>query len=305
MTEVDVCVCTYRRPSVTDTLASLDAMVLPDNVHLRILVVDNDQTPSARGRVRTFAQKAGTQIDYLHCPASNISIARNGALSAGSARFLAFIDDDEEATPGWLAALLATQQKTGAAAVLGPVRADYDETAPAWMQAAKVHATRPVWVDGTIRTGYTCNALIDRHHPSVTPLQFDLSLGRSGGEDTTFFAELHARGGRIAFARDALVTEPVPDTRASFGWLAKRRFRMGQTHAHVLRRDRSFSPIWEIPKAAAKTLACLGLAGAFALTPPKRNLAILRACLHAGVVAALIGKPTLELYGAEPPHPTT
>ncbi len=305
MIEVDICVCTFRRPSVTETLASLDVLDVPDGVHLKILVVDNDQTPSARSRAEAFAQTALHQVDYLHCPAGNISIARNGALAAGTGRFLAFIDDDEEATPGWLAALLAEQQRTGAAAVLGPVRADYDADAPGWMKDAKIHATAPVWVEGSIRTGYTCNALIDRDHPGVAPLRFDLALGRSGGEDTTFFAEIHARGGAIAFAADALVTEPVPPARATFAWLAKRRFRMGQTHAHLLRKTPHFNGGRAVMLAAAKALACAAMGLAAPLTPARRNPLWLRSVLHVGVVAALIGKPTLELYGGEPPHPAT
>lgn len=40
--------------------------------------------------------------------------------------------------------------------------------------------------------------------------------------------------GGIVFAEDAVLSEPVPENRASFMWLAKRRFRSGQTHGRVL-----------------------------------------------------------------------
>ncbi|WP_163535897.1 glycosyltransferase, partial [Klebsiella pneumoniae] len=76
-------------------------------------------------------------------------------LDASAAGFVAFIDDDETASPGWLVELLAMADATGAAAVLGPVRAHYHADAPDWMRKGDFHSTLPVWVQGEIRTGYT------------------------------------------------------------------------------------------------------------------------------------------------------
>jgi hypothetical protein len=100
--------------------------------------------------------------------------------------------------------------------VLGPVDPVYPDTAPDWMRAAAMHATRPVHVRGEIRTGYTCNVLIDRARPEIRALRFDPALGRSGGEDSDYFARIVLMGGRIDYAPDALVTEPVAPERLSF-----------------------------------------------------------------------------------------
>jgi hypothetical protein len=88
--------------------------------------------------------------------------------------------------------------------------------APGWMRPHAVHATRPVHVRGEIRTGYTCNVLIDRARPEIRGLRFDPALGRSGGEDSDYFARVVLMGGRISYAPDALVTEPVAGERLSF-----------------------------------------------------------------------------------------
>jgi len=48
---VDICVCTFRRPHIANTLASLQALDVPPAVVLRIIVADNDETDSARARV--------------------------------------------------------------------------------------------------------------------------------------------------------------------------------------------------------------------------------------------------------------
>ena len=76
--------------------------------------------------VRAECQALGLDYLYVHAPARNISIARNAALDAAQAPLVAFIDDDETATPLWLAALLECHQQTSATIIFGPVQAVYD-----------------------------------------------------------------------------------------------------------------------------------------------------------------------------------
>jgi succinoglycan biosynthesis protein ExoM len=55
---IDVCVCTYRRASLADTLRSIKTQNLPTGASVRVIVSDNDETPSAREVVyfaRVFA----------------------------------------------------------------------------------------------------------------------------------------------------------------------------------------------------------------------------------------------------------
>ena len=66
---VDVCVCTFRRESLTATLTSLDAQTGVSG-RIRVLVADNDDQPSARGRVEDGS--ARWPRVYLHAPARNI-----------------------------------------------------------------------------------------------------------------------------------------------------------------------------------------------------------------------------------------
>ena len=304
VTSVEVCICTYRRTTLADAVRSVLAQRLPDGVQLSVLVVDNDATPSAAATVAALAADAAVPLRYAHRPAGNISIARNGALDLCRARYLAFLDDDEVADAGWIAALLAAGQGDRADVVLGPVRAVYPDDAPDWMRDLDLHSTRPVEVRGAIRTGYTCNVLIDRDSPAVAGLRFELSLGRSGGEDTAFFAEVFERGGRIVHAGDAVVTEAVPAHRARFGWLARRRFRMGQTHGRILAaRTRLPGRAREGAVAGAKVVFCAGAALAGIASPARRSAAVLRGCLHVGTISRLAGAAPIELYGAPPARP--
>lgn len=296
--KIDIAVCTFRRRELEQTLMSLALMTPLQNAALRIIVADNDLDPSAAIRVDRARKLLPFDVVYVHCPAGNISIARNACLDASTADFLAFIDDDETADEAWLAQLIDTAVASGTAAILGPVKAHYRPDAPDWMRRGDFHSTRPVWVNGEIRTGYTCNVLLNLRDPAIAGRRFDLSLGRSGGEDTAFFAHVHERGGTIAFAPDAWVHEPVPLERASMPWLAKRRFRMGQTHGRVLaEKTVGLRKSVAVALAAGKCAVCLAGAVVLLASPVRRNRFVLRATLHAGTIAGLFGARGIVQYG--------
>jgi len=294
---VDVGVCTFRRPAVAETLASLGRQVLPPGVSLHVIVADNDETPEAQPRVTAAAQAHGLELTYVHAPARNISVARNALLAAARGPWLAFIDDDETAGPSWLAALLAEAERGGWDAVLGPVDAVYDAQAPGWIAAADFHSTRPVRQGGAILKGYAGNVLLRRATVEALGLAFDPALGRLGGEDDDFFYRLTDGGGRIGYAADALAYEPVPPQRASLRWLLQRSFRTGQTHAVRLSgRNPGPARCLQVALAAAKGCVCLAGAGVHALSRSRRARWLVRGALHAGVAARLAGLRTLQLY---------
>lgn len=296
---IDIGVCTYRRRELEETLRSLGAMTLPQDAQAHVLVADNDTAPSARELVYALAASLPFEVIYIHCPASNISIARNACLDHATGDYLAFMDDDSTVSKDWLVELLKTAQVTGADAVLGPVRSIYSATAPAWMRRGDFHSTAPVFVDGVVRTGYSGNVMLKRRSPRLTGRRFNLALGQTGGEDTEYFAHLSRAGGTMAFAPGAIAYEPVPDHRAKFSWLAKRRFRVGQTHGRLLGQETA-SRLPQLALAAAKTGWCVAMALAFIPMPVKRNRSALRAIMHAGAFSGLIGVREIKQYGGEP-----
>ncbi len=286
-TRVDVCVCTFRRPYLAKTLRSIAANAGP-RVDLRVVVADNDTVPSARQLTEAFADETGIPVRYVHAPATS-------CLDAASADFVAFVDDDEHVSPHWLDALLRTAIVTSADVVLGPVTAVYGADAPKWMCEGDFHSTSPAYVNGVIQTGYTCNVLMRRREP-FSSLRFDLSLGRSGGEDTEYFYRLHDLGGRIAFAPDATVYEPVPAERARLVWLMRRRLRSGQTYGMWLVRS-SRSGWGALALASAKSGYCLVMATLNILFPVRSRRYLLRGTLHLGVVRGLLRARQASLYG--------
>ena len=135
-TKVAVCIATYQRPSMLRRLlASLQALrfekvLEPD---LSIVVIDNDPLGSAQLVVAEFLSRR-LPIRYRREPRKGISFARNAAIEQSrSADFIAFLDDDEQASPVWLDELLTVQAAYNAAIVAGPVLPRFESSPPAWL----------------------------------------------------------------------------------------------------------------------------------------------------------------------------
>lgn len=285
VSEIDICICTFRRAHVAETLRSISRLLVKPQWIIRVIVADNDDTPSARDIVEATAHDCSLALTYLHAPARNISVARNACLDAASAPLVAFIDDDEVARPEWLTALVATLESSNADVVLGPVRAVYPADCAKWMRKSDFHSTKPVWVGGRIITGYTCNVLFRRTAPALNGRRFEVGLGRSGGEDTVFFSAVHHAGGKIDYAPLAMVEEAVSRERATLSWLMKRRFRYGKTHGLELEKWDSDNIERNICIAGGKAAFCFFRA---TVSFNKARSWLLRGTLHAGVVCRLV-----------------
>ena len=231
MSRVAVIVPTLRRPEgLAHALASLMAQQGVADVLGEIVVVDNDREPSARTVAECFQGQAFPVV-FVHEPTVGVASARNAGLAATDAPLIAFLDDDEIASPGWLTALLATQKTTGADVVFGPIRGRAPEA---------VADVRPYLEDFFGRAGPTTDALID--HPFGCgnslmvratalpgPAPFEVRWDQSGGEDDALFAALSARGGRYGWSAAAWVDEVAPAHRANLAYTLSRAFAYGQS----------------------------------------------------------------------------
>lgn len=292
---ITIAVCMFGRMTILETLTSLAALRVPDGLEIEVIVADNNALPSARGAVLNHAAAISLPVHYVHAPAGNISIARNRCLEEVRGEWLAFIDDDEQVTPDWLAHAWTVAQD-GVDVVLGPVRAVYDrDNTPDWMVAGDFHSTGMLPRDPPDK-GYSGNVLLRLAPVRQAKLRFDPKLGQIGGEDTDFFRQLHRTGARFAFARGAEATEPVPADRASLRWLCRRRFRTGQIHVLVSGRG----PLGRgaIGVSAALKFLWSAAAAVLALRDRVRAAAHLqRAMFHAGAVSAAIGRAPRPAYG--------
>ncbi|MEM8581766.1 MAG: glycosyltransferase family 2 protein [Pseudomonadota bacterium] len=286
-TSIDICICTFRRSHLAKTLASLRDLEWPTLTTLRVIVADNDTEPSAApiiaGVILPF------EIRYLHAPARNISIARNACLEASTADLIAWVDDDEIVDSGWLVHLYETLGREGYDAIFGPAIAIYPSDAPNHIAKGDFHSNRPVVRQGEVRTGHTCNALVDMRRAATRSLRFDVAKGRTGGEDTDYFHRLWRTGATLGICPNAEVYEDVSPSRLSAAWLMRRSFNSGHVFGELSRRD---ARLWALPRlvfvAILKAAYCLLRALVSARFATRRLWWLRRGVLHLGVTAGLV-----------------
>jgi glycosyltransferase involved in cell wall biosynthesis len=236
---VAVCVVTFRRPRwLAECLQSLEALTREPGMDLSVVVIDNDPGGAARAQVDAARLGFPWRLLYEIEPTRGISFARNRAVRVAleqGVNFVAFMDDDEAASPDWLAHLLRAQRTSGAEVVSGPVEPVYEPDVPKWIVRGKFFA-RPRYPDGTrLGTAITANCLIDARRLRGDAEPFHPAFALIGGGDTHFFTRLHRDGASIVWAEQALVRERIPGSRATVGWLLRRAYRGGASFAHCER----------------------------------------------------------------------
>ncbi|GAL11914.1 succinoglycan biosynthesis protein exoM [Vibrio astriarenae] len=298
--KVNLCVCTFRRGSLSDTLFSIEKMFVPEDIELSVIIADNDISPSAQQRVKAFCAQSDLAIRYVHAPKQNISIARNACLELCDGDWIGFIDDDETIDKHWLEAMYTAILDSEHGIFLGPVEAIYSPNEHRqWMPKGAFHDTKPTFRDGKICSGYTCNVLIRYNDTQVKSIRFDERFGKTGGEDTLFLEQLQTLGLSMTYVENARVREPVPTQRSSLKWLMQRRFRFGQTHARVLLEQNTsvYARIKHIASAIIKAAYCYSGALLTCFNAIKWRQWSIRGALHIGVIARMIKNKDIELYG--------
>lgn len=289
--QISVCICTFRRAALFDTLRSLSELKGIEDYDINVVVSDNDDTDALRLQVVEYAIGYRYKIHYVHAPAKNISIARNAALANARGKWAAFIDDDEEADRWWLSALL--ENRKNAVAVVGQCIARYPDNLPDWLQRCDFHSAR-ITDDPT--NGYTGNVLLDREFLQNNGILFRLELGQTGGEDTIFFREIDRAGGSINYCAEAIIYETVIPSRATMAWVRRRNFRTGQTHALMCREFKPDTYRWLLLTSGLKSLASLTAIIVFILSPVRSRCWQARFMFHVGAILFFIWPKVLKEY---------
>lgn len=227
---ISICMCTYQREHVVNTLQSIAALRLPEHVSLEVIVVDNDEQGYAEMLVKSQANIMDIPVFYRQESAKNIALARNCSINDTQGEWVAFIDDDEIADPDWLANLLSTAQTFKADAVFGRVKSTYPSNTPQWIIDSGVFE-RPAVTNGQeVTSGATNSTLISQAAIKKYQLRFDADYGLTGGEDADFFYRLYQHGGKLVCSNEAFVSEEVANNRLNIKYLLKRAIRIGETY---------------------------------------------------------------------------
>jgi succinoglycan biosynthesis protein ExoM len=234
MIETSIVIPSYRRSE--DLARAIDSVLAQEDVAapFEILVIDNDPDGSAKPVVQAKAGNDRVLVRYVHEPRPGISHARNTGVEHAAGRYLAFLDDDEQADPHWLAHSRDTLARFDADAVVGPVLPRFPDGV-----AIDAFRRRVYTRDARIPTGTRLlrwnigNSIFDKARCFVDAEPFLPRLGRTGGEDTVFLRQLTRRGRTMVWCGEAIAWESVPPDRLDADYLLRRAFRGAQTATFV------------------------------------------------------------------------
>jgi len=227
---LSICVCTYKRPHLLVRL--LDGLSRQETGGLfsySIVIADNDHSQSAETVVKDFASKSGIPIRYCVEPRQNIALTRNKAIENAAGDFVAFIDDDEFPTTGWLLALFKTCEDYQADGAIGPVQRHFDEKPPEWVVKGNFYQ-RATYPTGTVldwSMGRTNNLLFKKQIIAAGTLPFRPEFRT--GEDQDFFRRMIQEKRIFIWCNEAVVYEVVPPVRWKRTFMLRRALLQGAT----------------------------------------------------------------------------
>src|ERR1700691_4702729 len=215
-----------------------------------VLVIDDaGASPEAREQSR----RLGARYEP-HERALGLNVARNTGVERSSGELVVFVDDDVEAEPGWLAALLAAAREHPDVDVLaGRIRARLEGHPPrtGGREGPPITALNLGEHDTEARYAWGANMAIRRQALKRVG-EFDVTLGH-GGDEQEWQDRLRARepGARVLYVADAVVDHRRSGPDARLRALASGQYaRAGAARRFATRGGQAPSPAGELATLA-------------------------------------------------------
>jgi glycosyltransferase involved in cell wall biosynthesis len=236
--KITVVVCTYNRAELLgEALDSLVAQSMAPETY-EILVVDNGSTDATPQVVEAFGGRQ--QVRYVTEQRLGLSHARNTGAAAARTPYVAYMDDDARADPGWLEAILEGFEAVTPrpVAVGGPIFPYYATPRADWFkdryETYSLGETAHFLPPGNALFG--SNMAFQRDQIRAYE-GFDTRYGRSGkrlllGEETALFLNMWRERGnelKLYYTPRAIVRHLVPAWKMSVSYQLRRAFLSGRT----------------------------------------------------------------------------
>lgn len=132
LVRISIVICTLDRPKgLRRALRSCLEQDHPTDLGYEVVVVDNSPTANAQDLVTRASGDRTDLVRYVSDPRTNIAHARNTGVATARGDYIAFMDDDMAAPPGWLTSAFALMQRTGADVLLGKIVPEFED-GPGW-----------------------------------------------------------------------------------------------------------------------------------------------------------------------------
>lgn len=203
-------VTTYNRAALLARALASIAASHADPTRYEVIVVDNNSSDDTAQAWSVFTQAHPTlPFRYLFEPRQGLSHARNAGLAAARGQHIAFMDDDQEIDAGYLRALPAAFERTGAACLGGRIFYRHADALPPWLTPLIDRIGQIDLGDATLTLGagapYLKGGNIAFDTTALRGLGgFDPLLGRNGntlgaGEEDAVQDQLRGAGRVIAY----------------------------------------------------------------------------------------------------------
>jgi glycosyltransferase involved in cell wall biosynthesis len=267
-------VCTRNRARFLEgTLDSVLAQEYPKDRY-EIIVVDNNSNDETRPLVAGYRTSASVPVSYYVEIRPGASFARNLGIEMAQHEYVAFLDDDTIAAPGWLAAYETAIRDHGVFVAGGPVEPVPEpgvEVPLCWSDVKNlfgfdhshlyprqrvVRIRWPLWL-GACNSVYAKRLLQDHGG-------FRTDCGPVGGryrvaQDVDLNVRLERAGVAIYYVSDALIKHRITADRLTRRYIWRRTYCAGVTDAHAcatLGASSDAGNLRQLARAALQFLFC-------------------------------------------------
>lgn len=239
---ISAIICTHNRDAYLG--AAIDSLLNQDCADYEVIVVDNASTDKTCAVVE--ARLSDPRLTYYYESTLGLSVARNTGARLAKAAILAYLDDDAEASSGWLSALLQAYDENEKLAIAG------GKVTLIWPPGAAAPPWLSVELSGSLGAYDLGDELAYIQNPGLTPRGLNYSLRRSflesvGGFDANLGRvgknllsneELHMtqlaleQGWQVAYLPNALAAHNVSPARMKRAWHLSRSWWQGTSECY-------------------------------------------------------------------------
>lgn len=265
-TTVAVLVATKNRAaSLRQVLQTLSRQILPPEVELQVVVIDNGSTDSTRASAEEFARQSPPfQMRVLTCPTGGKSAALNLALRGVAADLVLFTDDDMLLDPQWVAAFVRHFQQCDCVGALGAIEPHCGGGWPEWATSKirKLYgSTEGVAApDGTVQACFGGN-MAARLAAARLAGDFNEQLGpaerRAGYSEDVEWSKRLGQHGRLCFCPEAKNLHCVSTDRLSKKTVWWRQFGMTRDEWRLKIRSAEVAAVPHLLTETRRLLAAL------------------------------------------------
>jgi len=211
-------------------LARLQAQICPESLTWEVIVVDNNSTDATAEIVQHFQQiwRSDVPLRYFHESQQGISYARQRAVAEATGEWVGFLDDDNFATPNWMAeAYRFGKAHPQAGAIGGQVKAAFTAPPPidlgraARFLAICTYAKQAKLYEPELMRLPAGAGLVIRRTAWNQSIPTRLTRTTRGGDDYELSLRLYQHGWEIWYNPDMLIEHHIPPERLEKPYLMK------------------------------------------------------------------------------------